>query len=100
MNKVVSAGKHYEGHHFFFSSTIELQQLKCISSSGLSRRCRRMQPDNSPFELVPATLNIYSDSITADIVNKENGHLFVLKLEGVKVRILNRVPKNIENFIL
>lgn len=53
------------------------------------RRCRKVQPDNSPYQLVPATLNTYSDSITADILNKDNGHLFVLKLEAVKVDYLN-----------
>lgn len=45
-----------------------------------------MQPNNSPYQLVPATLNTYSDSITADILNKENNHLFVFKLEALKVR--------------
>lgn len=50
------------------------------------RRCRKVEHNNSPFELVPATLNSYSDSITADLINKNNGHFFVLKVEGVKVR--------------
>lgn len=50
------------------------------------RRCRKVEHNNSPYELVPATLNTYSDSITADLINKNNGHLFVLKVEGVQVR--------------
>lgn len=45
-----------------------------------------MEHNNSPYELVPATLNSYSDSITADLINKNNGHFFVLKVEGVQVR--------------
>lgn len=48
------------------------------------RRCRKVQPGNSQFQLVPGTLNSYSNSITADIINKENNHLFVLKLEALK----------------
>lgn len=47
-----------------------------------------MKPDNSQYQLVPGTLNTYSDSVTAEIVNNENGHLFVLKLEAVKVNII------------
>lgn len=45
-----------------------------------------MPHNESPYVLVPATLNIYSDSVTFDIKNKHNGHLFVVKVEGVKVR--------------
>lgn len=52
-----------------------------------NRRCRKMEHNNSPYELVPATLNSYSDSITADLLNKNNGHIFVLKVEGVKVSL-------------
>lgn len=47
-------------------------------------RCRKVQPDNSAFALVPGTLNTYLDSVTVDLVNNENGHLFVLKVAGVK----------------
>lgn len=53
--------------------------------SSLERRCRNIEHNNSPYDLVLATLKIYSDSITADIVNKVSGHLLTLKLEGVKV---------------
>lgn len=43
-----------------------------------------MQPDNSPFHVVPATLNTYSDSVTVDLVNADNGVLFVLKVAALK----------------
>lgn len=79
VNKVVSAGEYFGIVISVFKQITDF----CFS---IDRRCRKIQPDNSPYELVPATLNTYSDSITADIVNKENGHLFVLKLEAVKVR--------------
>lgn len=48
------------------------------------RRCRKVQPGNSQFQLVPGTLNSYSNSITADVINNENNHLFALKLEALK----------------
>lgn len=50
------------------------------------RRSRKVQYEKSPYEIVPNTLSSHSNYITADVINKENGHLFVLKLEGVKVR--------------
>lgn len=45
-----------------------------------------MVHDDSPYSLAPASLNIYSDSVTFDIKNKHNGLLFVVKVEGVKVK--------------
>lgn len=52
------------------------------------RRCRNVQPtDSSPYELVPDTLIINDDSITVDIINNENEHLFIFKLEALQVKI-------------
>jgi hypothetical protein len=51
------------------------------------RRSRKIQYEKSPYEVVPNTLSSQNTYITADIINKENNHLFVLKLEGVKVRM-------------
>lgn len=44
-----------------------------------------MTPHQLTYELVPSTLKIYTDSFTTELVNRENGHIFVLKLEGVQV---------------
>lgn len=43
-----------------------------------------MQPDNSQFQLIASTLNTYSDSVTAELLNKENDHRFVLKVAALK----------------
>jgi hypothetical protein len=51
----------------------------------LIRRSRNVNYEKSPYEIVPNTLNTNANYITVDVVNKENGHLFVLKLEGLKV---------------
>lgn len=51
------------------------------------RRSRKVQYEKSPFEIVPNTLSSHNTYVTTDVVNKENGHLFVLKLEAVKVII-------------
>jgi hypothetical protein len=49
------------------------------------RRSRNVNREKSPYEIVPNTLNTNANYITADIVDKDSGHLFVLKLEGIKV---------------
>lgn len=49
-----------------------------------NRRCRKVEHNKSPYQLIPATINTYADSIEADLVNKNNGVLFMLKVEGVE----------------
>lgn len=63
----------------------------------LYRRCRSIQPDDSPYDLVAGSLNIYSDSITADLINRETGHLYSFKLEGVKVSIKEIIDHNFKS---
>lgn len=60
-----------------------------------NRRCRKLEHNNSPYELIPGTLNTYSDSITVEIKNTKNGHLFILKVEGLKVSLMQMIYFNI-----
>lgn len=48
------------------------------------RRCRKVQAGNSPYDIISNTLNTYANYITLDILNKENSHVFVMKLEALK----------------
>jgi len=48
------------------------------------RRSRKVQSAGSKYALIPGTLNTYADSLTADLVNKENHHQFAFKLEALK----------------
>lgn len=48
------------------------------------RRCRKVESGNSRFELEISTLKTYPSYITADILNKDNGHLFVFNLIALK----------------
>jgi len=47
------------------------------------RRSRKIQGSGSKYALIPGTLNTYADSLTADLVNKENHHQFAFKLEAL-----------------
>ncbi|CAD7091219.1 unnamed protein product [Hermetia illucens] len=67
-----------------FALTVDRSNFKTCDQSSFCRRCRKVTPGDSPFALVPGTLNIYSDSITTDLVNRENNHLFSLKLEALQ----------------
>lgn len=75
VHKAVSASKSLSrvSHYFVLIDPLHL------------RRCRYYKPEVSPYEVVPNTLNTLTNHITLDIVNKENDHIFVLKLEGLKV---------------
>lgn len=53
----------------------------------LNRRSRNIQHEPSPFEVILDTLNINPNFITVDIRNNDNGNIFTLKVEGVKVGI-------------
>ncbi|KAH8387650.1 hypothetical protein KR093_008512, partial [Drosophila rubida] len=48
-----------------------------------SRRSRKVQSAGSKYSLISGTLNTYSDSVTADLLNKENHHQFTFKLEAL-----------------
>lgn len=76
--KAVSAGG--------YSNNLALLESSLIESLS-NRRCRKVAPGNSQFELVASSVNTYSDSITADLQNKENGHAFSFKLQALKVCI-------------
>lgn len=60
-------------------------------STFIFRRCRKVQPGNSPYILIPDTLKTYKSYVTVDIKNTENGHEFVLKVEAVKDEIFHVV---------
>ncbi|XP_037936994.1 neutral alpha-glucosidase AB-like [Teleopsis dalmanni] len=63
---------------------VDQTNFKTCDQSSFCRRVRKLQPGNSKFALVPGTLNTYSDSVTADIIHKDNQHLFVFKLEALQ----------------
>ncbi|XP_017491998.1 PREDICTED: neutral alpha-glucosidase AB-like [Rhagoletis zephyria] len=69
---------------FEYALTVDQTNFKTCDQSSFCRRCRKVKPDNPKFALVPGTLNIYSDSITADLIHKDNKHLFSLKLEALE----------------
>lgn len=66
------------------SQSVDRNNFKTCEQSSFCRRCRKVPADNSKFQLVPGTLNTYSDSITVDLVNKENEHLYVVKVGALK----------------
>ncbi|XP_055843927.1 neutral alpha-glucosidase AB-like isoform X2 [Episyrphus balteatus] len=69
---------------FHYGSGVDPKNFKTCDESSFCRRCRKVQPGNSKFVLLPGTLNTYSDSITIDLINKDTNHLFILKVEALE----------------
>lgn len=65
------------------SLSVDHGNFKTCEQSSFCKRCRNVKSGQSQYAIVPGTLNSYSDSITLDLVNKENNHKFDLKLTGL-----------------
>ncbi|XP_037807600.1 neutral alpha-glucosidase AB [Lucilia sericata] len=68
---------------FHYGFGVDPTNFKTCEQSSFCRRCRKVQPGNSKFALVPGSMNTYSNAITADLINKDTQHLFVFKLEAL-----------------
>ncbi|XP_034478778.1 neutral alpha-glucosidase AB [Drosophila innubila] len=67
-------------HH---GTGVDPTNFKTCEQSSFCRRSRKVQSSGSKYSLIPGTLNTYSDSLTADLINKENHHQFTFKLEAL-----------------
>lgn len=66
-----------------FNKTISPPFLS-LNLSLTPSRCRKVEPGNSVFEVVPGTVQTFRDHVNVDLINRENQHQFVLKLESVQ----------------
>lgn len=73
---------------------------KC-SQSSFCNRCRSVN-GTSRYEVLVDTLSVDTSSISVEIRNNENQHLFVLKLEALKVGdcAVNRITLHNRSLIL
>lgn len=79
--------------------TVDRNNFKSCDESSFCRRCRKVPQGATPFAVVPNTLNTYSDSVTVDLLNAENGQLFVLKLAALKTNTFHVVVEEKEPLI-
>ncbi|CAO1407451.1 unnamed protein product [Diamesa hyperborea] len=63
---------------------VDRNNFKTCEQSSFCRRCRRVQAGNTQYEIVSNSLNTYANYITTEIVNNENDHRFIFKLEALK----------------
>ncbi|XP_001355295.2 neutral alpha-glucosidase AB [Drosophila pseudoobscura] len=66
-----------------YASGVDPSNFKTCEQSSFCRRSRKVQSTGSKYALIPGTLNSYMDSLTGDLINKENHHLFSFKLEAL-----------------
>ncbi|EDW81853.1 uncharacterized protein Dwil_GK25479 [Drosophila willistoni] len=62
---------------------VDPNNFKTCEQSSFCRRSRKIQSSGSKYAIIPGTLNTYADSLTADLINKENHHQFTFKLEAL-----------------
>lgn len=63
---------------------VDKNNFKTCDQASFCKRSRNVQYEKSPYEVIADSLNTNANYITVDLTNKENGQLFVLKLQGVK----------------
>lgn len=63
---------------------VDKNNFKRCDQSSFCRRCRKVQPDQSPYALDLNTLKTYKSYITVELKNTENNHEFLFQLEAVK----------------
>ncbi|KAH8367842.1 hypothetical protein KR084_003461 [Drosophila pseudotakahashii] len=68
---------------FVLADGVDPGNFKTCEQSSFCRRSRKVQSAGSKYALVPGTLNTYANSVTADLVNKDNHHQFAFNLEAL-----------------
>ena len=48
------------------------------------RRCRKVEPGKTPYELLPNTVSYNQTTLNADLFNKDTGILYILKLTALR----------------
>ncbi|XP_030569070.1 neutral alpha-glucosidase AB [Drosophila novamexicana] len=66
-----------------YAAGVDPTNFKTCEQSSFCRRSRKVQSSGSKYALIRGTLNTYTDSVTADLINKENHHQFTMKLEAL-----------------
>lgn len=65
-----------------YVTAIEEWMFKKCNDSSFCRRCRYINQNESPYEVLPSTLSI-DGFMKVDIINNENQKQFVLKLKAL-----------------
>lgn len=66
-----------------FSTAVDSTVFKTCEQSSFCRRCRNQNVSN--YEVLSDTLYTDSRNVFVEIRNRDNGHLFVLKLSALVV---------------
>ncbi|GAB0095795.1 neutral alpha-glucosidase AB [Sergentomyia squamirostris] len=69
---------------FTLTGGVDRNNFKTCDQSSFCRRCRKVEPGDTPYEVQLSTVKIFPDHVTADILNKINQHIFTMKLTGLR----------------
>lgn len=65
-----------------FVTAVDEWKFKKCNQSSFCRRCRYMNQNDSPYEILPTTLSI-DGHMKVDLINNENQQKFVLTLKAL-----------------
>ncbi|XP_078047812.1 glucosidase 2 subunit alpha [Augochlora pura] len=67
-----------------FVNAVNRDTFKTCDQSSFCRRCRKVEPGKSPYQLLIDTVTSNEYSVTADLFNKDTGVLYILQLTALK----------------
>uniref|UniRef100_A0A6M2E1U1 Glucosidase II subunit alpha n=1 Tax=Xenopsylla cheopis TaxID=163159 RepID=A0A6M2E1U1_XENCH len=63
-----------------FVFSVDRNNFKTCDKSSFCRRCRKVPPNQSPYELIVDTFNAKADSVESVVLNRDNGVQFILQI--------------------
>lgn len=63
---------------------VKREDFKTCDQSSFCRRCRKVEPGKTPYELLLNTVTDDQTTLSADLLNKDTGVLYVLKLTALR----------------
>lgn len=68
----------------FFTDAVYRTNFKTCEQSSFCRRCRKVEPGKSPYQLVLDTVSHNESTLAVDLFNKDTGVLYVATLTALK----------------
>ncbi|XP_035721940.1 neutral alpha-glucosidase AB-like [Vespa mandarinia] len=68
----------------FIINAVNRDTFKTCEQSSFCRRCKKVEPGKTPYQLQPNTVAHNESTLTADLFNKDTGVFYLLKLTVLK----------------
>ncbi|XP_043279145.1 neutral alpha-glucosidase AB isoform X2 [Venturia canescens] len=83
----------------FTVSAVNRDDFKKCDQSSFCRRCRKVEPGKTPYEVLPNTIDANETTLFSDLYNKDTGVNYILHLTALKgnifrLQIKEKNPRN------